>query len=88
MSATARLDLRLDAQDKDKIAHAADLRGVPVATFVRDAALQEAGQVVASALTVTLSRSESRHFLDVMDAPFKPNAKLKRAMAAAARLAR
>jgi uncharacterized protein (DUF1778 family) len=39
-------------------------------------------------LTVTLSRSESRHFLDVMDAPFKPNAKLKRAMAAAARLAR
>lgn len=88
MTATARLDLRLDAQDKDKIAHAADLRGVPVATFVRDAALQEAGQVVASALTVTLSRSESRHFLDVMDAPFKPNAKLKRAMAAAARLAR
>jgi uncharacterized protein (DUF1778 family) len=88
MTATARLDLRLDAHDKDKIAHAADLRGVPVATFVRDAALQEAGQVVATALTVTLSRSESRHFLDVMDAPFKPNAKLKRAMAAAARLAR
>lgn len=88
MTATARLDLRLGAQDKDKIAHAADLRGVPVATFVRDAALQEAGQVVANALTVTLSRTESRHFLDVMDAPFKPNAKLKRAMAAAARLAR
>ena len=88
MTATARLDLRLDAREKDKIAHAADLRGVPVATFVRDAALQEAGQVVANALTVTLSRSESRHFLDVMDAPFKPNAKLKRAMAAAARLAR
>jgi uncharacterized protein (DUF1778 family) len=88
MTAAARLDLRLDAHDKDKIAHAADLRGVPVATFVRDAALQEAGQVVATALTVTLSRSESRHFLDVMDAPFKPNAKLKRAMAAAARLAR
>ena len=88
MTATARLDLRLDAHDKDKIAHAADLRGVPVATFVRDAALQEAGQVVANALTVTLSRGESRHFLDVMDAPFKPNAKLKRAMAAAARLAR
>lgn len=88
MTATARLDLRLDAREKDKIAHAADLRGVPVATFVRDAALQEAGQVVANALTVTLSRSESRRFLDVMDAPFKPNAKLKRAMAAAARLAR
>jgi len=76
----------MDAQDKDKIAHAADLRGVPVATFVRDAALHEAGQVMASALTVTLSRAESRHFLDVIDEPFKPNAKLKRAMADAARL--
>lgn len=86
MTATARLDLRMDAQDKDKIAHAADLRGVPVATFVRDAALHEAGQVMASALTVTLSRAESRHFLDVIDEPFKPNAKLKRAMADAARL--
>lgn len=29
----------------------------------------------------------SRHFLDVMDAPFEPNAKLERAMTKAARLA-
>lgn len=87
MTATARLDLRLDTQEKDQLAHAAELRGVPLATFVRDAALQEAGQIVANALTVTLSRAESRHFLEVMDAPFKPNAKLKRALAAAARLA-
>ncbi len=87
MTATARLDLRMDAQDKDKLAHAADLRGVPLAAFVRDAALQEANQVMANALTVTLSRAESRHFLAMMDAPFKPNAKLEHAMADAARLA-
>lgn len=87
MTVTARLDLRLDSRDKDRIAHAADLRGVPLATFVRDAALHEAGQVVANAVGITLSRAESRHFLDVMDAPFEPNAKLKRAMTHAARLA-
>lgn len=85
MTVAARLDLRLDARDKDRIAHAADLRGVPLATFVRDTALHEAGQVVAKAVGVTLSRAESRHFLDVRDAPSGANAKLKRAMASAAR---
>lgn len=47
MSTTARLDLRMDAKDKDKIVLAADLRGIPVATFVRLAALREANAVVA-----------------------------------------
>lgn len=87
MTAAARLDLRLDSREKDRIAHAANLRGVPLATFIRDAALHEAEQVVANAVGTTLSPSESRHFLDVMDAPFEPNAKLKRAMTGAARLA-
>lgn len=87
MTTAARLDLRLDSCDKDRIAYAADLRGVPLATFVRDAALREAGQVVASAVGITLSRAESRHFLDVMDASFEPSAKLERAMTRAARLA-
>lgn len=47
MTATARLDLRLDAKDKDRIAHAAELLGVPLATFVRQAALREAASVSA-----------------------------------------
>lgn len=48
MSAAAeRLDLRLDAGDKDRIRQAAALRGVPLATFVRDAALREAETVIA-----------------------------------------
>lgn len=59
MSATARLDLRLDTQDKDKITHAADLRGVPLATFVRMAALREAAAVAAEASTATLSPAET-----------------------------
>lgn len=32
-------------------------------------------------LQVTLSEEESRQFLDALDAPFQPNAKLKKALA-------
>ena len=89
MTATAaRLDLRLNAADKARITHAADLRGVPLSAFVRDAVLREAENVMAAELTVTLSVEESRRFLDALDKPFKPNAKLKKAMAEAAGLAK
>ena len=77
----ARLDLRLNAAHKDRINRAADLRGVPVSVFVRDAVLREADSVMAAELTVTLSAEEARRFLKALDAPFRPNAKLKRALA-------
>ena len=37
-----RLDLRLSAEDKTRIRHAAALQGLPVAAFVRQAALRAA----------------------------------------------
>ncbi|HET7932163.1 MAG TPA: DUF1778 domain-containing protein [Rhodanobacteraceae bacterium] len=80
MTAVARLDLRLNENDKSRIARAASLRGLPVATFVRDAVLREADNVMAAELSVTLSPAESRRFLAALDKPFKPNARLKRAM--------
>ncbi|WP_276967912.1 DUF1778 domain-containing protein [Metallibacterium scheffleri] len=80
MTATARLDLRLNPTDKDRIARAAVLRGVLLSAFVRDAALREAESVMAAELTVTLSPAESRRFLAALDKPFKPNNKLKKAM--------
>lgn len=43
----ARLDLRLNPADKDRIARAAALRGVPVSAFVRDAVLREAESIIA-----------------------------------------
>jgi len=78
----ARLDLRLNATDKARIARAADIRGIPVSTFVRDAVLREAEQVMTAELSITLSAQESRRFVRALDAPFKPNAKLKKALAA------
>jgi uncharacterized protein (DUF1778 family) len=42
-----RLDLRLSAEDKERIRRAATIHGVPVAAFVREAALREAEAVMA-----------------------------------------
>lgn len=80
-SSAARLDLRLSAADKARIARAADVRGVPVSSFVRDAVLRAAESVMAQETTTALSAAESRRFLSAVDAPFRPNARLKRALA-------
>ncbi len=77
----ARLDLRMSAADKDRIVRAASLRGVPIAAFVREAALRESESVMNAAESLTLSAEESRRFLQALDTPFEPNAKLKKALA-------
>ena len=87
-SISARLDLRLESRDKDRIAKAAALRGMAVSAFVRDAVLREADTAIAADTVVTLSEDESRRFLAALDEPFAPNARLKKAMDAAARLMR
>jgi uncharacterized protein (DUF1778 family) len=83
---TARLDLRLSARDKSRIARAAALRGMPVATFVRDTVLREVDAAIAAESTAMLSDEESRRFLAALDAPFTPNERLQHAMQAAAQL--
>ena len=77
----ARLDLRLNASDKARIARAARVRGVPLSAFVRDAVLREAENVNTAELSVTLSVAESKRFIVSADAAFRPNAKLKKALA-------
>lgn len=46
---TARLDLRLNAYDKERIARAAALRGLALSAFVRDAVLREADLTITRA---------------------------------------
>lgn len=79
-TSAARLDLRLDSQDKERIARAAALRGVAISAFVRDAVLREAENAIAAETAVTLSAEESRRFLAALDEPFTPNARLREAM--------
>lgn len=42
-----RLDLRLSIEDKNRLRRAAKLHGLPVAAFVREAALREADTTIA-----------------------------------------
>jgi uncharacterized protein (DUF1778 family) len=53
---------------------------------VREAVLREADAAMAVELTIKLSPEEARRFLAALDKPFKPNARLKKAMTHAARL--
>lgn len=46
-AAPDRLDLRLSTEDKERLRRAAALHGVPLASFVREAALREADNVIA-----------------------------------------
>ncbi|MFT0545930.1 DUF1778 domain-containing protein [Allopusillimonas ginsengisoli] len=85
-TATARLDLRLNARDKDRIAKAAALRGMAVSTFVRDAVLREADTAITANTITMLSEQESRRFLAALDQPFQPNDRLFKAMKDAANL--
>lgn len=85
-NAAARLDLRIDARDKDRIARAAALRGMAVSAFVRSAVLREADTAIAADTNAALSPAEARYFLATLDAPFQPNERLKKAMESAAKL--
>jgi uncharacterized protein (DUF1778 family) len=80
MKANARLDLRLSEKDRERIGCAAAVAGLPLAAFVRAAALREADRTVAAESIVRLSDAESRKFLAALRKPFAPNAVLGRAL--------
>lgn len=81
-----RLDIRINARDKDRIARAAALRGMAVSAFVRSAVLRETDTAIAANTSAALSPAESRYFLATLDAPFEPDERLKKAMERAATL--
>jgi uncharacterized protein (DUF1778 family) len=81
MTGTTQLALRLSPADRARVVRASDLRGVSVATFMRDAVLGEAERAIAADLaSATLSAGESQRFLAALNRPFVPVARLKRAM--------
>lgn len=63
-----------------QVSRAAKMRGVSLSDFAHDAILREADIIIADELSVTLSLEQSRRFLTLMDAAFKPTAKLQNAL--------
>jgi len=74
-----------NTHDENRIAKAAALRDTASA-FARDAVPRKTDAVIAADAVVTLPEQESRCFLAALDEPFRPNARLKKAINAAIRL--
>lgn len=87
-NAYTRIALRIHASDLARIRHAARICCMPLAAFLRQAAMREAEIVVASAKAIELSPDESRRLLAALDEPFRPNDRLRAAVGDASRLVR
>lgn len=80
MTAAARFDLKMDAEEKDVIAKAAALMGTTMAGFVRAAAKEKAQKLLERESRITLSQHDFAAFAAALDAAFQPNATLEKAL--------
>lgn len=88
MTAVARFDLKLDADDKDLLLRAAILMGTTMAGFVRSAAKEKAQALLDQDARVTLSKRDFLAFNAAINGAFNPNPALQSALDAAAKVKR
>lgn len=81
MTAAARFDLKMDAEEKEVIAKAATLMGTTMAGFVRAAAKEKAQRLLERESRFTLSQRDFEAFAAALDTAFSPNAALRNALA-------
>ena len=86
MPALEHYGLHLTSDDKQLLQYAAQLKGMSLAHFIREAAVREAKEVVEGNKVVSLTAQESKALLEALDRPFAPNAKLQEAMRLAERI--
>lgn len=84
MTATARFDLKMNADEKDLVSRAAALMGTTMAGFVRAAAKEKAVDLIERESRVTLSKRDFAAFTLALNGTFIPNPALKDALAEAA----
>ena len=82
MTAIARLDLTMAADEKDVVSRAAALMGTTMASFVRAAAKEKAQVLLDRESRLTFSERDFRAFTKALNVKFAPNAALKGALAA------
>ena len=88
MTAVARFDLKMDANEKDVVSRAAALMGTTMAGFVRAAAKEKAMELLDRESRVTLSKRDFRALASALNNAFTPNAALKGAITAARKVRR
>jgi uncharacterized protein (DUF1778 family) len=85
---TARFDLKMDATEKALLSQAAALMGTTMASFVRTAAKEKAGELLERQSRLTLSQRDFESVTAAINTAFAPNAALKSALTAARRIKR
>jgi uncharacterized protein (DUF1778 family) len=78
----------MPAHQRAKIEEAAAWRGVPVSSFVIDAAVREAEQVIQKERLIELTRNDAELIASLLDNPPEPNAAMRRAIRAHKRMIR
>ncbi len=76
-----RMHIRLDTLSKQKLERAAAYAHKSLSEFVLGQALHAADEVIQEHETLTLSEADWETFLDALENPPRPNAKLKQAFA-------
>jgi uncharacterized protein (DUF1778 family) len=76
-----RMHIRLDSLSKQKLERAAAYVNKSLSEFVVGQALHAADEVIHEHETLTLNQADWDLFLDALENPPKPSAKLKRAFA-------
>ncbi|AEM49282.1 protein of unknown function DUF1778 [Acidithiobacillus ferrivorans SS3] len=80
MSAVARFDLKMDAEEKEVVSRAAALVGTTMAAFVRTAAKEKARALLDRESRITMSDQDFQAFTMALDGAFTPNAALQNAI--------
>jgi uncharacterized protein (DUF1778 family) len=83
MTARARFDLKMDADEKDVVSRAAALMGTTMAGFVRAAAKEKALALLDRESRISLSKRDFAAFTRALNGAFAPNRALKGALAEA-----
>ncbi|MES9901403.1 MAG: DUF1778 domain-containing protein [Sedimenticola sp.] len=76
-----RMHIRLDSLSKQKLERASAYTHKSLSEFVLGQALHAADEVIHEHETLTLTQADWGVFLDALENPPKPSAKLKRALA-------
>jgi len=80
MSASERIEVRIDPEDKAVLTKAAALAGVKVSTFVMDPALKRARRLVRESERIVTTKRGLQDLLDALENPPEPTEALIAAM--------
>ena len=87
-ASAARLDLKMDAAEKDVVSRAAALMGTTMSAFMRAAAKDKALELLERESRITLNDRDFQAFAAALNADFAPNAALQGALADPAKVKR